>query len=258
MSNYKSLSYISKIFWHFLGPKPVDYVDAKDRLSSYREILTRLESMINDSEEVVLERYIGNGKFYERQFDFAEDNFMANWGTLNSISTLDENKTYLIEEPKALCFCDIPINHLPEHMKKYGDIGIGVRKDVLQSKVNDFLPVHYRPIRNKSDFLNMKDHFSKKDPKERKFRLKRYSKIPTEFSEYDDGYTSKSNTETFSQIYEEREWRTFEKVKLKRSDISFVLLPDRNILKGKTEFRKIQELINSEIGVIYAEELYGE
>lgn len=256
MSDYKSLSYISKILWHFMGPKPEVNVDVKTLEDPHTLILSRLESMINSKGEITLKRYIQNGGFYKREFEFARVAFMSDWSDLSSLEALNGSyvKPYVVNEPKSLCFCDIPINHLPDHMRKYGDIGLGVRKEVLGSIVDDFFPVHYLPIKNKDDFKKIKGHIRQK--KDGEFFLGKYSKIPTEFSIYDNSYTSKSNTETFDQIYEEREWRTFKKIKLSKEQISFILLPNRNII-NKGNFPKLKKMINSDVGIIYANELYG-
>lgn len=160
-----------------MGPKPELNVDAKSLTDPHILILNRLEDMITYKGEVTLKRYTKNGKFYKREFEFAREAFMSDWSDLSSLSTLSEPKVspYVINEPKSLCFCDIPINHLPEHMKKYGDIGLGVRKEVLENIVDDLFPVHYLPIKNKDDFKKIKSHIREKKGGE--YFLGKYSKF---------------------------------------------------------------------------------
>ena len=110
------------------------------------------------------------------------------------------------------------------------------------------------PIKNKEDFQKIKSHIREK--KSGEYFLGKYSKIPTEFSSSDSSYTSKANTETFDQIYEEREWRTFKTIKLTKEQISFILLPNRRII-NQGAFPKLRKMINSDVGIIYADELYG-
>lgn len=235
MNKYRSLSHISKLLWHFMGPS---------NSSDETTILARLESQIDLLSKSYLEKYLGNGDYYERLITFEK---LGGSESLDPVK-LDISDSLLVKEPRCLCFCDIPINTLSEHMNKYGDIGLGFKKDVLESLVTDLKPVRYYPVKSKDVLiLNEEDLWEQTN---NEIELSKYIKVPTKYRN-----SSGENIETFDQIYEEREWRSFEKVEFELKDLAFILLPSRQSV-CEVKYPKLYKLIRSEIGVIYADELF--
>lgn len=241
MNKYKNLSHISKLLWHFMGPKEE---------GGHQGILERLEKQIVPGGSSFLDRYLGNGDFYEREVNFEQ--MMSDWENLGELSTLADKGTFIIKEPRCLCFCDIPINTLSEHMNKYGDIGLGFKKEVLEKLVNDLKPVRYYPVRNKEDLLGNEENLWSVNTDE--VLLGNYLKIPTNYTG-SINYINGKNTETFEQIYEEREWRSFLRLEFKVEDLAYILLPTRSLVTEKL-YPNLYGLIRTGVGIIYADEFY--
>ncbi len=257
---YSSVTYVSKILWRFFGGSSPD---------NPKVGLRDIQYIFNDdkTDKVILKPYYGSdgkSKKYIRQIMFQEESSIHSMTPLEGGKPEDEGATIYAEEDKAVCYCDIPINHLALHMKKYNTVGIGIDRDLLASKAPDLQPVRYYFIRNKKDFDNDVNGVFKvsENGENRIVSLEKYIKIPTLFK----GNVSISTTfqpevdgldlsEGFNSIYEEREWKHFDSVEISVDQISFLLLPSRKFLK---EIGKLKTLIESNVGIIYADELFPE
>lgn len=248
---YTSVTYISKILWRFFGGS--DPSDPKVGLHDIQFIFTK--------GKIVLEPFFGpNGKEdrYRRQIVFqkSSDSMVPS----GQGEPLNDDEIYA-EEPKAVCFCDIPINHLALHMKKYNCVGIGIDRELLAQKAKDLQPARYFFIRGAEDFeTDMPGVFSVRNAEGIKtVALEKYIKIATLFrdnasvSETLASPGGRDVSEGFNSIYEEREWKHFGRVELDFNEVAFVLLPSRGYLKSAGELAK---LIEAKPGIIYADELF--
>ncbi len=239
-NKYQSLTHVSDILWHFIGPK--EFED-----NSYLKALKRLESYISKScDKITLKPYVVDSNFYERVLHF-------NQTKLGSAVSAKDIKAYQVHEPKAVCFCDIPISHLPLHMKHYGEIGIGIRRRVITQKTEmAIMPVRYFPLLSQ-DQLKIGQNILWKY-KGRKIILDKYTKIPTNLNEAFSP-PADHNSELFEQIYQEREWRTVSAVEFTLEELAFILLPSKELITAN-KFPKLSKLLDNRIGLIIADDLF--
>lgn len=252
-----SINYISKILWRFYGGANV-----KDPQVGINDI-----QYIFEKDRIILQPYKGaDGKSdkYKRQVVFKKEAFEKSINHHAGGQILEDPELIYVEEPKAVCFCDIPINHLALHMQKYGYVGLGIDKNLLAEKSLDLQPVRYYFIRESIEYNHSSSGVFNvvKSEGKRLVQLERYVKIPTLLQ--DDEMTDKikqpgnedkelSVSECFDWIYEEREWRHFDPVTLKYEEVSFLLFPSRKYLD---RLGKLSYLIDSKVGIIYADELF--
>lgn len=239
--NYKNLGHISNILWHFKGPHHTSD-------SARPPIIDRLESYLHaNTKGGYLEPYTKNGKFYERQLVFPSSPL----GQPNSA----DFEIYEVREPKAVCFCDISVSHLASHINKYGDVGLGFHRKALVDKVSDLRPVKYQPIKELSDLKKFATKDWKFEPLKKEILLDEYVKIPT-LLDQTDLMQRGQQSEHFEDIYEEREWRSFERFDFSVEDLAFVVLPKRGLVHSQ-KHPKLTALLTSGVGVVYAMELFG-
>ncbi|WP_413560420.1 abortive infection system antitoxin AbiGi family protein [Bdellovibrio sp. HCB209] len=239
-NKYQQQGHISDLLWHFIGPKDFenyDYDKAIKRLLSYFD---------EDSKNLTLEPYIANSSFYDRTLILTS----ADYGTMAEASDIHN---YLVKEPKSVCFCDIPINSLPIHMAKYGDIGIGIRRNrvVEGSFINHVRPVLYYPHITETELKKQYniDRFWKLTGNT--VTLEDFVKIPTKLSHSPS--IPEHQSEDFESIYEEREWRATKPIELTTQDIAYVIVPDDTYIK---KYHKLQKLIMNGVGLIKAKDMY--
>jgi len=235
---YHQQSHVSDILWHFIGPCEFEGYD-------YKKAVGRLDSAISkDGDVIELGPFKENSSFYLRQLSLFQQR-------VGNDEVPSEEYNYIVKEPKALCFCDIPIGSLPLHMDKYGDIGIGIRRRKVNDLFFDILkPVRYYPYisvetlaRENSKLWNVSD---------KEIILDDFVKIPTLLDP--DAISISGTSEPFEYIYQEREWRCVEKIKLSVNEISYILLPNRSYISE--EFPRLRKLIQHGVGVILAQEMY--
>ena len=231
---YKNLNHVSNILWHFLG-----------RGITEEEALRRLEKKI-ERETFILEPHICDGANHIREV------------LISSVSMFPapqppQPKTLQVLEPKAVCFCDIPIHNLPSHMNKFGNVGIGVLKSWVMKQQFGIRPVLYYPLVSPNELLETKLGHWKLD-QDQNILLDRYLKIPTHFGPPDAEEMKRKGTETFPGIYEEREWRSFERTIIEIQEIAFVILPNRNSVNSS--FEKLASLLLAPVGRIFANDLF--
>ena len=242
-NRYEALSHVSGLLWHFLGPK--------DDHTGYSTILDRMVKKVNDTGTGgELRRWLPakDDFFYKRKLMFDEGGFGF---------VVDPNdkryQTFWVKEHRALCFCDIPINHLPLHMEKYGDVGFGFRRDKLFLKASDLQPVRYFRLKSSVDLVKYQNRFWKFDDGLKEVELDEYIKIPTLLSK-DIPVLDDDESELFDRIYEEREWRSIDGFEYTLEELAFVLIPDRVYLK---KYPKLQKLVENGVGLIVATDLYA-
>ena len=254
-----SISYISKILWRFYGG-----ANLNDPQAGINDI-----QYIFEKDRIVLQPYKGaDGKSdkYKRQVVFKKEGAEKSITHQIGGQIIDDPdiKVVYVEEPKAVCFCDIPINHLALHMRKYGHVGLGIDKNLLTEKALDLQPVRYYFIREPKEYNHpIPGIFNvAKSEGQTRVQLEKYVKIPTLFQ--DDGMADKIKqpdnedkefgvSECFDWIYEEREWRHFGPVTLKYEEISFLLFPSRKYLY---RLGKLSHLVDAKVGIIYTDELF--
>ncbi len=239
--DYKNIGHISNILWHFKGPHP-----SGD--PSRSPIIDRLESYLYPNMRGgYLEPYIPKNPHYDRQLIFPPDPL----GPPDS----SKFKIFNVKEPRAVCFCDITVNHLASHLNKYGDVGLGFHRKTLVDKVPDLRPVKYQPIKGIDDLSTFDKIDWKFKKRSKEILLNKYVKIPT-FLDRTDEMNRGQNSEHFEDIYEEREWRTLEKFEFTVDDVAFVVLPKRGMVDHKKHPR-LCALLTSGVGVVYTTELFG-
>ena len=102
-----------------------------------------------------------------------------------------------------VCFTDIPLDHLEEHTKQYGEYGIGMNKEWgIRNGLNPILYVVDDSDLNKA-ILDLQGHIADKnihDKKELKNVGKLYWRVAGYFKRY-------MESESIKPYYDEREWR---------------------------------------------------
>lgn len=146
---------------------------------------------------------------------------------------------YTFLESRALCFADIPISLLSEHMNRYYGLGLGFRKKVLIDKIEDLGPVQYFPKLTEKRFMEMMK--SCKNWEDFSI-LNGFSKFPSE-------------EESFEQIYSEREWRTFNELEFSNKDLAYILFPSEISQKMALKNDKFRYLFNKGVGCLNFQDL---
>lgn len=251
---FEPISYISKILWRFYGGStPSDpSIGLKDIQYIFREDKIRLEPYYG---------LTGYNRSYNRQIVNLDLSKRSDMVPGDQGEPEGEENLVYAEEPKSVCYCDIPINHLALHMKKYNQVGIGIDRDLLAKKAEDLQPVRYYFIREPNISGSVPGVFTfERNETSSTIKLDKYVKIPTLFNgdsvapgTHQPEDSSLAVSEGFNSIYEEREWRHFDPIELDYSDISFLLLPSRS---WKEELENLDKLFNAKVGVIYANELF--
>jgi Putative abortive phage resistance protein AbiGi, antitoxin len=231
-----SQSYVSKELTHFVGRR----LHEERRYDEQYELLIRILKdgwLLADPEN--------RNKLYPWP---TENAFVLN------IESVTEDVYQPVFKPHAVCFCDIPFDHLDIHMSKYGSFGLSFLKSFLiekraspvfycakNSKVISTLHANresyfqeqlnrYRrlfPIRNELyDLLekNMdEDTFQRfmLDAMELYEFLGYYVFGHTKFFDDAAGYEDPNN------FYMEREWRVLGNVRFELSNVYRVILPER-------------------------------
>ncbi|WP_105617535.1 abortive infection system antitoxin AbiGi family protein [Vallitalea okinawensis] len=99
-----------------------------------------------------------------------------------------------------VCFCDLPLSQMGEHIKKYGNYGVGLRKEWAAKQ--SISPVMYEAINPSKE--NAFDVVLKKANNIGDETLLERMKY---FSWYIKSYDGYDTTKDFVQFYNEREWR---------------------------------------------------
>ncbi|MGE3760077.1 MAG: abortive infection system antitoxin AbiGi family protein [Pseudobdellovibrionaceae bacterium] len=241
INRYLPQTHISDILWHFIGPKEFEGND-------YTKALVRLESYIRDDlSGIDLVPFKKISQFHVRTLLIKE----LGYGVAEDLGDV---KKFVVHEPRALCFCDIPISSLPVHMAKYGDIGIGIHRRKMNDPVffNKLRPVLYYPHINSQvihDEQNL-NRFWKIEGST--ITLHDFVKIPTHLSS-EQNANREFNAEQFETIYEEREWRSMSSLRLSLDDIAYFIIPEKSHLSNHP---KIKKLIAEGIGLITAKDMY--
>lgn len=175
-----SISYISRLVWHFVRDKKDD--DGKIIKPSY-DIL----------EDHIL-RESGNGKLLpcpnpsaEPPWDKYYIRFLQPEVRPSDQANTNDNPHSLLQvlEQRAVCFADIPFNFLPIHMNRYSGIGLGFRRKLLSLRHDDLQPVQYIPRFNDKEIKKVLVNPEECSPG----TLKKYIKVSSVKTDSTDGET---------------------------------------------------------------------
>lgn len=250
---FQSVTYLSKILWRFYGSSSPNEPKAG---------IKDIKFIFNEGKIVLKPFYGEDGKrtHYRRLVSFGEDQAAANLSATTEGEPETPEKRYYVEEPKAVCYCDIPINHLPLHMDKYNAVGIGIDRELLAKKALDLQPAKYHYVRSKDEFNSSIPETSTVQESDSitTVSLKKYVKVATLFEGNNSvrgtvQYKDSDSSEGFDSIYEEREWKHFEEVVLDYRDIAFLLLPSPEYFEQHPEFKDLRD---ANVGIIFASKLF--
>jgi hypothetical protein len=235
--SFKTISYTSTLLWHFVR-------GAGDNFDQKAENSLSLFLTSESGTEILQE----NGKGYLRRIPPKRDSYHNRTFTLEGAlpaSAKEDDfgiaKDYFVKELRSLCFADIPINHLPIHLDRYYGIGLGFRRDIISSKIEDLKPVEYYPRKTIFTLENSCEVFF--GDTSHPLTLKRYAKIP-------------SMDESFDDIYNEREWRTFQDLEFSEEELAMIFFPTRKILNRALNEARFKSLFAKGVGYICGEDLY--
>lgn len=235
--SFKTISYTSTLLWHFVRGSGITIEEkAEASLSIFLKSESGTEILKDDGKGILQRIPPGRDAYHNRTFTLE--------GALPASAKEDDfgsAKDYLVKEPRSICFADIPINHLPIHIDRYYGIGLGFRRDIISSKIDDLKPVEYYPRKTTFTLENSCEVFfgNTSNP----LTLKRYAKIP-------------SMDESFEHIYHEREWRTFNNFEFSEVELAMVFFPTRKILQRALSEAKFKSLFSKGVGYICGEDLY--
>lgn len=99
-----------------------------------------------------------------------------------------------------VCFCDLPLSQMGEHIKRYGSYGVGLKKDWAAKQ--SISPVMYESINQTKE--NAFDSLLKEANRVGDETLLEYIYY---FNWYIKSYDGYDTTKEFIQFYNEREWR---------------------------------------------------
>ncbi len=238
-NKYHSHSHISDLLWHFIGPKSFENYE-------YQSATDRLNSLISaDALSITLKPYTKDSRHYNRNLYLPNTGFGVESDKIN---------LYEVNEPRAICFCDIPINSLPIHIEKYGDIGIGIRRQkiVTGAFFNKIKPVLYYPCISEETLFSPENNDRLWKINGNSVTLFDFVKIPTKVDPEREP-TPEDHAEEFESIYEEREWRTTEEIVLSTNEIAFIIVPDDTHWKNCD---RISTLVKNGLSLIKAKDLY--
>jgi hypothetical protein len=126
-----------------------------------------------------------------------------------------------------VCFCDLPISQLNEHLKFYGNYGIGMKKEWgIKNRINPVLYLHSKSSLATSIAVLMKSSFEGEDKQiyvfESIFELTNYVKLY-------EGYVIRNGKKIFKRFYDEKEWRWIPKrVKDRKINLNFLMAQEFN------------------------------
>lgn len=226
---FRALGYTSEIFWHFVTAREGDALDT---------VLEKIIDKNGDDFQINLKKDPTSKHFHHRKLQL-ESSELQNEPPKTSMSIQ-------IAEPRAVCFADIPFQHLDVHMARYRKgIGLGFRKEFLMNKYKSLIqPVHYyHSITEK-----LLEKISTYNSAESTATLYDYTKIPT---------LDQTPEETFNAIYLEREWRVMEDVSISFGDLAILALRSVSDFKKIETFKEISQfLISYGVSVINIESIF--
>ncbi|MFZ3192220.1 MAG: abortive infection system antitoxin AbiGi family protein [Moraxellaceae bacterium] len=134
-----------------------------------------------------------------------------------------------------VCFCDIPLSRAEEHVKFYGEYGIGLTKEWAES--NKITPILYVSSNNnlKKTFKKIVDntsHISPEDKKEQAIQNVRYLLAHSKPTE---GNMVVAGNLVAKEFYQESEWRYVPKNAAIKDYLRNPEFNDEAILKGNNE-----------------------
>lgn len=138
-----------------------------------------------------------------------------------------------------VCFCDIPLSQISEHVAKYGNYAIGIKKNwAIQQGVSPILYVHEKSLIPRTIFSEIKDLSPAvlKNPKgDAVVKMKRFVDTVCMMKPY-EGYDERVGKTI--RYYDEREWRY---VPPRENDDQFTYL-----VESLFQEKEVKDKINSE------------
>ncbi len=124
---------------------------------------------------------------------------------LEDVSWLGYDKYNYVAYP-MVCFCDIPLSRLSEHVNFYGEFGIGLTKQWAES--NGLNPVFYVAGANNisTSFIQLNEHSNKLEGEERK-AMKITNRYLLAHSKPANGTVVVDGKPVDKEFYQESEWR---------------------------------------------------
>lgn len=146
-----------------------------------------------------------------------------------------------------VCFCDIPLSQISEHITKYGKYAIGIKKDwAIQQGVSPILYVHENSLIPKTIFAEIKELAKAViDNPDGVFpaKLKNYFDAVCMMKPY-EGYDEHTGKRV--RFYDEREWRY---VPPRHADSQFGYVTEP--LFAKEKVRKAVDAENEKYGMVF-------
>lgn len=241
--NFKTTSFTSPLFWHFVRGQGTDkHSQATNSLEKFLKAEDKNPIFFEGAKGRLLVNPPNSESFHKRYF-FLEKIGGEIGSNLNdnASSDLESSEQYILSEPRSICFADIPINHLPIHINRYYGIGLGFRRDAIIVSRNDLKPVEYFPRNIDFTLENSCEEFNKQNGNE--FILRKYAKVP-------------SQSESFHEIYHEREWRTFSDFEFESKQLALIFFPTKNILTNALKEKRFLDFFIAGVGYICGEDLY--
>lgn len=129
-----------------------------------------------------------------------------------------------------VCFCDIPLSRIQEHVGFYGEFGLGLTKEWAES--NGLNPVSYVSSGNSmaSSLVELNDHANKHDNSEDKESSKVTMRYIYAFSKPLNGSMVIDGVPVSKEFYQESEWRYVPKHNEVKAYINKAKFDDEDIL----------------------------
>lgn len=241
--NFKTTSFTSPLFWHFVKGHGKDKISqAKSSLELFLKEKKDDPIFYDQAKGKLLLNPPNSASFHTRYFSLEKNagEIDSNLSD-NAAKDLAQAIQYVLTEPRSICFADIPISHLPIHINRYYGIGLGFRRDSIITDREDLKPVEYYPRNIEFTLEHSCEDFNKLNGNA--FSLKKYAKVP-------------SQSESFHEIYHEREWRTFSDFEFEPKHLALIFFPTKEILNDALKESRFLDFFKAGVGYICGEDLY--
>lgn len=143
-----------------------------------------------------------------------------------------------------VCFCDIPLSQVSDHVSKYGRYAIGIKKDwAIQQGVTPVLYVHENSLIPNNVISELQRLSSNKEDKDYLSKIMRYIDMICMMKRY-SGFDKRMQRELC--YYDEREWRYIPK---RDNDEQFCYLIED--IYNQEQIRKNIDSENEKYGVTF-------
>ncbi len=134
-----------------------------------------------------------------------------------------------------VCFCDIPLSRAQEHVKFYGEYGIGLTKEWAES--NKITPILYVSSNNnlKKTFRKIVDNTYYISDDDKKEKAKQNVRYLLAHSKPTEGNMVVAGSVVAKEFYQESEWRYVPENAIIKDYLKKTEFDDDNILKSNNE-----------------------